>query len=79
VAATINQDWGKPGLVKGIQLQGQAQLVIQKGYEKKHSLFTTRYPWASEYPDHQLYQIIPTELYFIDHELFGHFYRVRII
>lgn len=80
VAVTINQDWGKPGFVKGIQCMGEVSIVSQDQFDKHYAFFLKRYPWASRFKEgHAVFIIKPKELYYLDHELFGHFHRVQII
>ena len=79
VSAAINQDWGKPGLVKGLQMTGIALKISKKQREKFYFLYCARFPWANEFPDHSLYIIKPTEIHYIDQEFFGHFHRVKIL
>lgn len=79
VSIVINQDWGKSGLVKGLQMTGIASKVSKIQIAKYYSLYRARFPWAAEFPDHSLYVIKPTEIHYIDQEIFGHFYRVKIL
>ncbi len=79
VSAAINQDWGKPGLVKGLQMTGIASKVSVKQQKKYFLIYSERFPWAEKFPDHSLYVIRPTEVHYIDQEFFGHFYRVKIL
>jgi uncharacterized protein YhbP (UPF0306 family) len=76
VAVTINQNWGKPGKVKGIQLVGKAHKAHNP---VEIALYLKRHPWGMIYPDHRVYKIEPEELYMVNHELFGHFNRVKIV
>jgi len=79
VAVGIHQFSGKPLLVKGLQLRGKAKKVKEVKYVKSFALYLKRYPWAVRFlADHVLYKIEPTEIYYIDQELFGHFNRVRV-
>lgn len=79
VSATINQVWGRPGKVKGIQLVGTARKLEFGHSARFFEIFRSRFAWMDRYPDHSLYIIEPTELWYLDHELFGHFYRVRVL
>lgn len=79
VSVAINQDWGKLGLVKGLQITGIASRVANKQIDKFYSLYRVRFPWVGEFPDHSLYVIKPIEIHYIDQEFFGHFHRVRIL
>ncbi|TAN57328.1 hypothetical protein EPN15_04745 [Patescibacteria group bacterium] len=79
VSIAINQDWGKPGLVKGLQMTGIASKVPAKQQKKYFLIYSERFPWAEEFPDHSLYIIKPAEIHYIDQEFFGHFYRVKIL
>lgn len=79
VSATINQVWGKPGKVKGIQLAGTARKLEFGHSTQFFEIFRSRFAWMDKYPDHSLYIIEPTGLWYLDHELFGHFHRARVI
>lgn len=79
VSGTINQDWGEPGFVRGVQFVGKVKKVPEKELKKWYAILKKRHPWAERYKDHSLYRITPEELYYIDHKKFGHFFRVRII
>lgn len=79
VSVAINQDWGKPGLIKGLQITGIASRISKNQREKFYSLYCARFPWAAEFPDHSLYVVKPVEIHYIDQEFFGHFHRVKII
>lgn len=79
VAVTINQDWGVPGFVKGVQLSGRAGSVKKRDLKTRSRLYRARYPWIKKFNDHCLYVIKPKELYFIDAKRFGHFFRVKVI
>lgn len=80
VSVAINQDWGKPGLVKGVQLLGEAEVVAQNQFEAYLTKFLERYPWAERFREnHAVFLIKPIELYYLDHELLGHFNRERVI
>ena len=79
VSVAVNQDWGTARAVKGLQLAGQAEKIAFKDHKKYYGLYKSRYPWADEFPDHTLYIIKPSEIWYIDQKLFGHFYRVRVI
>ncbi len=76
VAVTINQNWGTPGKVQGIQLIGTSHRSHNPG---EIATYLKRHPWGMIYPDHRVYKIVPEELYMVNHKLFGHFNRVRII
>src|SRR3989344_4502697 len=65
VSIAINQDWGNPGLVKGLQMTGIALKISKKQREKFYFLYCARFPWANEFPDHSLYIIKPTEIHYI--------------
>lgn len=79
VSVAINQDWGKPGNVRGLQMTGIASKANKKQKGKYYPLYRARFPWADEFPDHALYIVRPKELHYIDQEFFGHFYRVKIL
>ena len=42
-------------------------------------LFKKRYSWSDKFKDHVLYVIKPAEFYYLDHRLFGHFFKVKVI
>lgn len=79
VSVAINQDWGKPGFVKGLQITGIASKISAKQKKKHFSIYCARFSWAAEFPDHALYVIKPAEIHCIDQEFFGHFHRVKIL
>ena len=79
VSAAINQDWGKPGFIKGVQMTGIASKIPKKQRAKFYALYCARFPWANEFPDHSLYIIKPAEIHYIDQKFFGHFHRVKIL
>lgn len=79
VSFAINQDWGKSGLIKGLQMTGIASRISKKQHAKFYSLYCARFPWAAEFPDHSLYIIKPTEIHYIDQKFFGHFHRVKVL
>lgn len=79
VSVAVNQDWGKPGLVKGLQIIGIASKISVKQKEKFFPIYNARFPWAAEFPDHSLYAIKPAEIHYIDQEFFGHFHRVKVL
>ncbi len=79
VAVTFNQYAGKPNSIKGLQVTGRAAEVAAREYARCYTIFTKRYPWAKKFSgDHTLYAIHPREIHYIDQELFGHFFRVRM-
>jgi uncharacterized protein YhbP (UPF0306 family) len=65
--------------IKGIQLCGTASRITREKHPEFFALFKKRFPWAREFPDHELFVIRPSELYYIDEDLFGHFFRERIL
>jgi hypothetical protein len=82
VAATINQDFGKPGLVKGIQLEGITQEVAFTDLPQVFTLYQNRYPWLTRYLPHpalipeektmqRFYRIAPSKIFLLDDERFG--------
>src|SRR3989344_9524945 len=48
VSIAINQDWGKPGLVKGLQMAGRASKGSRDKYKSLYLIYRSRYPWADE-------------------------------
>ncbi|OHA15355.1 MAG: hypothetical protein A3G52_00090 [Candidatus Taylorbacteria bacterium RIFCSPLOWO2_12_FULL_43_20] len=79
IAGTVNHKQGKTGSVKGIQFEGMCQLVSEKDLGKFYRIFNRRFSWAKKFEnDHKLFIIRLKNLYMIDDEQFGHFYRVSI-
>jgi uncharacterized protein YhbP (UPF0306 family) len=79
VAIVINHDAGTKGRVKGMQIVGRAKLVPRKDLKKSYALYRKRFPWADEYAaDHRLYVVRPSEIHYVDHKHFGHFFRVKM-
>ncbi|OGZ30295.1 MAG: hypothetical protein A2931_02010 [Candidatus Niyogibacteria bacterium RIFCSPLOWO2_01_FULL_45_48] len=78
VALTINQNWGGLGSIKGLQISGVARRPMKNEYKKYYAIYKKRYSWADKFPDHAIYVIEPTEVHFINQEIFGHFFRVKI-
>lgn len=69
VAITINQDFGKPGKVKGVQIQGEAAISEDRQDLDK---FIKRFAWAQKFLDsHKLFKIKPTFIRYLDDEKFG--------
>lgn len=65
--------------ITGVQFCGVAERITRAKHPEFFELFEKRFPWARKFPDHDLFVIRPSELYYIDEELFGHFYRERIL
>lgn len=80
VAVVINHAWkGRGGKIRGLQLMGRAQKVPRKNYLSAFARYTKRFAWAKDFAhDHTLYVVKPSEIWYIDQALFGHFFRVRI-
>ena len=79
VAITFNQYTGKPNSIKGLQITGRASQVSKRSFFRLYALYRQRYRWAESFKsDHTLYIIRPKEIHYIDQELFGHFFRIRI-
>jgi len=69
VAITINQDFGTPGKIRGLQVQGMAKVSEDK---KELDDFVRRHPWATRFLDsHKLFKITPTFMRYLDDERFG--------
>lgn len=79
VSVVVNQDYGTPGSVKGMQIVGRARRVSKKDLKRNYTLYLKRFPWADDFQkDHRLYGIMPTEIHYLDQKRFGHFFRVRM-
>ena len=74
VAVAIRGENLKKRQIKGIQLIGTAR----KAAAKQLSVFKKRHAWVDDYPDHELYEIIPDGLYYFDSDLFGHYFKVEV-
>lgn len=81
VAVTMNHAWkDRQGKIRGLQITGKASKVPYHNYRKFYTLYKSRFKWADAFTaDHVLYAIKPSEVWYIDEKLFGHFYRVRVI
>lgn len=79
VAVAIHQNWGEPGLIKGVQLTGICTKPTGEEYTTSFNVYSRCHNWAHTYPDHVIYKIKPVVLYYLDHKLFGHFNRVRVV
>ena len=81
VSVVINHTWKySNGQLKAIQLAGKASRVSKVDYLDFYRIYKTRFKWADEFKsDHILYVIKPTEVWYLDEKLFGHFNRVRVI
>ena len=72
VSVVVNHHQPKSGLVKGVQLEGTAQVLDKNKEIKELEIFKKRHNWADEYlHNHELYKIIPKKIYYLDDELFG--------
>ncbi|MBI1975046.1 MAG: pyridoxamine 5'-phosphate oxidase family protein [Parcubacteria group bacterium] len=80
VSVAINHNWkGAKGGIRGLQIIGRATKVPKQTYRSSYALYKARFKWADEFvDDHSLYRIMPTEVWYIDQDLLGHFYRVRV-
>lgn len=66
VAATIDRDQPGSGKVRGIQLEGVAEVC------KAPSVFLARYSWAKDYlATSRIYKITPSKIIYLDDERFG--------
>lgn len=81
VSVVINHTWRYPdGKEKAIQLAGRASKVAKKDYVRWYDIYKSRFKRADEFKsDHILYVIEPTEVWYLDEKLFGHFNRVKVI
>ena len=82
VAATINEVTGGIGKVKGIQLEGECQMVGRIEAARVYALFLKRFFWLKDYIpsarqvfskaiQDRLFKITPKKIYYLDDELFG--------
>lgn len=74
VAVAVYSSTLKPRQVLGIQLTGIASIGDTKDFET----FKERHPWATDYPDYELYKVKHSKLYYLDSELFGHKHKVEV-
>lgn len=81
VSVVINHTWKYPdGKEKAIQLAGKASKVSKSDYARCYKMYKKLFTRADEFKsDHILYVIKPTEVWYLDEKLFGHFNRVRAI
>lgn len=81
VAVAVNHAWrGKDGLLRGLQLSGRARRAPETSYAKWYAVYKKRIRWADDFrEDHVIYLIEPEEVWYIDEEFFGHFFRERIL
>ena len=69
VSATINEEWGGGGKVKGIQLEGEASETEDQGEIK---IFLKRHHWARDYiTGSKIFKVIPKKIIYLDDEKFG--------
>ena len=72
VSATVNQVQKTPGKVIGVQLEGSAEMLDKKKNSKEQEIFKNRFNWAEKYlSNHELFQITPKKIYYLDDERFG--------
>jgi uncharacterized protein YhbP (UPF0306 family) len=72
VSATINQFQKTPGKILGIQLEGTARKLDKTKNVQELELFKKRFDWAKDFlDDHELFQIAPKKIYYLDDEKFG--------
>ena len=82
VAATINEITGGIGKVKGIQLEGECQMVSGLEAVGVYALFLKRFFWLKDYISSvkqvfssvvkdRLFKITPERIYYLDDERFG--------
>jgi len=81
VSVVINHNWRYPdGKIRGLQILGKAKKVSKKDYPILFEIFRKRFKWADRFTrDHILYLIKPSEIWYLDEQLFGHFYRVKVL
>jgi len=80
VSVVINHNWKYlDGKIRGLQIVGKVKKVSKKDYPILFDIFRKRFKWADKFiKDHILYLIKPSEIWYLDEKLFGHFYRVKI-
>ena len=82
VAATINEITGGIGKVRGIQLEGECQMVSRLEAARGYALFLKKYFWLKDFiPSpkqmfsgaikNRLFKITPKKVYYLDDERFG--------
>jgi len=82
VAATINEITGGIGKVKGVQLEGECQIVSKLEAVVVYVLFLKRFFWLKDHIpsvgemfskliQDRLFKITPERIYYLDDELFG--------
>jgi len=82
VAATINEVTGGIGKVRGIQLEGECQMVGRFEGARIYALFLKKYFWLKDYIpsakqmfskaiSDRLFKITPKKIYYLDDERFG--------
>jgi uncharacterized protein YhbP (UPF0306 family) len=82
VAATINEVTGGIGKVRGIQLEGECQMVSRLEAARVYALFLKKYFWLKGYIpsakqmfskaiSDRLFKITPQKIYYLDDERFG--------
>jgi uncharacterized protein YhbP (UPF0306 family) len=72
VSVTINQFQKTPGKILGIQLEGTAKKLDKTKNVHELELFKKRFDWAKDFlHDHELFQITPKKIYYLDDEKFG--------
>lgn len=71
-SAAINQIQKTPGKVIGVQLEGSAEMLDKTKNKQELEIFKNRFNWAEKYlSDHELFQITPKKIYYLDDERFG--------
>lgn len=82
IALAINEDWGGKGTVRGLQMEGRAQLVEKNEAEEAYFLFARRHSWVksfihsdkdlhSKVQTNRLFKISPQKIIYQDDKLFG--------
>src|SRR4030042_5152482 len=82
VAATINEITGGIGKVRGIQLEGECQMVSKTEAARGYAIFLQKYFWLKDYIPSvkqmfskaikdRLFKITPKKIYYLDDERFG--------
>jgi len=82
VAYTVDEDYRDLNLIRGVQMQGRAELVRDPStIEKILGIMMRKYPQMKdmpENPDYVLFRIVPGEAYFIDNTA-GFGYRDHLV
>lgn len=79
VAVTIHQQQHGAWSVRGIQYKGTAKRIGADKKSAEYKIYQKRYLWARMFGDHEVYQIVPDEVWYLDNKLLGHHFRIKVI